>query len=176
MLLTSFCLGPAWQWALASEFLVELGKPTAGLSRIAVRDWCPWFMGFVLICAWIPSVLVSRALGGNSESLWVGVPCHVVWLPLWACRKRPPLHLRAAAWGMLLELFVSLAPLPRAAGWGLPAVAAQLSDALLHCFKGCASTGALEVFCLTSSWVQAWFELSPKQLFGILLVSYILMG
>lgn len=58
-----------------------------------------------------------------------------------------------------------------AAGWGLPAVVAQLSAALLHCFKGCASTPALQVFCLTSSWVQAWFEFSPKQLFGILLVS-----
>ena len=73
----------------ASEFLVELGKPTAGLSRIAVRDWWWWFMGFVLTCPWIPSVLVSRALGGNSESLWVGVPCHAVWLSLWACPEAP---------------------------------------------------------------------------------------
>lgn len=95
--------------------------------------------------------------------------------PFGPARKRPPLHLPAAAWGMLLELFVSLAPLPGAAGWGLPAVVAQLSAALLHCFKGCASSGALQVFCLTSSWVQAWFELSPKQLFGILVSSF-LMG
>lgn len=67
-------------------------------------------------------------------------------------------------------------PASGAAGWGLPAVVAQLSAALLHCFKGWASTGALQVFCLTSSWVQAWFELSPKQLFGILLVSIFSWG
>ena len=32
------------------------------------------------------------------------------------------------------------------------------------------------MFCLTSSWVQAWFELSRKQLFGILLVSIFSWG
>lgn len=108
MLLTSFCLGPVWQWALAGDFVVELGKPRAGLSRIAVRDWVEVVYGFCPNLSLDPECVWGQQWVFVS---WCSIPCHVVWLSLWACRKRPLLHLRAAAWGMLLELFVSLAPL-----------------------------------------------------------------
>ena len=121
-----------------------------------------------------PNLSLDPDVFGGTVSL-----CELVLHPL-PCGLAVPLGLQEApsassessclgdAAGAVCELGP---PASRAAGWGLPAVVAQLSAALLHCFKGCASTPALQVFCLTSSWVQAWFELSPKQLFGILLVS-----
>lgn len=134
-------------------------------------------MGFYPNLSLIPSVLVSRALRAtvNLFVSWCSIPCHVVWLSLWACRKHPLLSSESSCLGLLLELPRAWPPASGAAGWGLPAVVAQLSAALLYCFKGCACSMFSKCFAWLS-WVQAWFELSPKQLFRYSSGVYFLMG
>lgn len=71
---------------------------------------------------------------------------------------------------------MSLAPCLWSCRLGSPSSCCPAVCCFVILFQRLCLTHVLQVFCLTSSWVQAWFELSPKQLFGILLVSIFSWG